>query len=912
MFDGYLALDGTEVANAVRAKAYLSHVAPSVYVNSTCCDCEIHEVLGDPVYSSPMQDEAPWFNPYNPASQEFLGVWPLAMEGFEDSTRQVPVVEMMGDGSSFGRPRRAGRDLRVRALLVGESEKGLDYGMTWLRDTLEGSGCAGGDCAGGQVCFFSACPEAACLPDYLDVPLDVDYGPMSTTAARAAAELLWNAPVAPHTLDTPAVPGTNVRWHEHDGAGPMSVETLLTGLLPGASYRVEVVGGTGEGYSGSSTTRVNVEIAGAPSTTGEVDTSDAFGYLTPPEGGETWWVFRANDDTARLVISANSDLILRSVRVVRQAVGQVVANSFPADRPAEYWTWEPRFPTGLRAARIGEEWSFGERVATGASLAGQVYLQNRVLSLEEGGRYRVTLLVRSERTGGIAVPVKLGLLSGTAGTVVTPTAMRNGRMGAWVSFEFTASSGATILKLSNAATIDLNTPDSWLLGVRQYRVERLDVEAELPDPADAYRRYLHDVMLTSGPTVTQTYPHLNVAMREVEWTMHAGTPTPFGETVQVSNTLGAAVIRMPQVECSQGDAVRVNLLNDPSFEYGLTMFTATPSGASLTRETTTTTTPKYGAWAARMALTSSATSKSINITGAPPVSEGSPLTLSGWMKANRRVPATLMLRMMGPNSIVLQEVTRTFTVDVDWTHVEVTAIAPPTVVSVSLMQVTVGDGIATMASGSWVEFDGWLLETSPHAQAFFDGDSPHSSWAGADGVGVSTYRKTTPDLIYDPACPPPPEPPRAPSVPNDCLTTPTAWLRYTMNVPAEATSLSQNVAPTIEVATRELSGRGIRVRVYANPYGYPAEQLDECAFCGEFLVAYMPTYTTLTVDAARRTATMTNVQGTQSVLNLLFGSDGQPMTWPEMSCGIPYIITVDLDAADPPLVNTALAITPAF
>jgi hypothetical protein len=74
----------------------------------------------------------------------------------------------------------------------------------------------------------------------------------------------------------------------------------------------------------------------------------------------------------------------------------------------------------------------------------------------------------------------------------------------------------------------------------------------------------------------------------------------------------------------------------------------------------------------------------------------------------------------------------------------------------------------------------------------------------------------------------------------------------------------------------------------------------------------MPRQATLTVDAATRTASIQTLNGEQTALPLLFGDDGGPMTWPILGCTIPYIVTVDVDAAAQTLVGATLSITPIF
>jgi hypothetical protein len=138
------------------------------------------------------------------------------------------------------------------------------------------------------------------------------------------------------------------------------------------------------------------------------------------------------------------------------------------------------------------------------------------------------------------------------------------------------------------------------------------------------------------------------------------------------------------------------------------------------------------------------------------------------------------------------------------------------------------------------------------------------------------------------------------------------WVRHAIDVPAQFTSLSPKVVPVTSLTTGSTDARGVRVRVYANPFGRSAAELDQCSYCGEFLLSYMPANSTLTVDAASREVTVTTGGRTVNALNLLYGSDGGPMTWPEMDCGIPYIVTVDLDAVTSPLVNLALSVVPVF
>lgn len=162
MYNGYLSLGGTEIANSTRLKAYVTNNAPHItYKNCEECD-GLLTALGDTAYTTPSADEAPWYDPIFPVTNEFYGVSILAVEGIEDSTGSVPVTEAITDGGSIGQMRLATRAIRVKVLMVARNEYAMSYGMTWLRNALRPPPCTdhgGGSCGGAQLCYYAACPD---------------------------------------------------------------------------------------------------------------------------------------------------------------------------------------------------------------------------------------------------------------------------------------------------------------------------------------------------------------------------------------------------------------------------------------------------------------------------------------------------------------------------------------------------------------------------------------------------------------------------------------------------------------------------------------------------------------------------------------------------------------------------------
>lgn len=160
MFKGYLSLGGTEIANASRTEAYVKNAGGLIPLRN-CIDCEdLGTVLGDGVYDSPLVDDAPWLDPTNNSTNDFYGLYPLEIEGIEDSTREAAVTESIVDGGSVGSVRKATRSVRVRGLLMAANEYAMSSGMTWLRNALDPSPCTthGGSCGGAQLCYYAACP----------------------------------------------------------------------------------------------------------------------------------------------------------------------------------------------------------------------------------------------------------------------------------------------------------------------------------------------------------------------------------------------------------------------------------------------------------------------------------------------------------------------------------------------------------------------------------------------------------------------------------------------------------------------------------------------------------------------------------------------------------------------------------
>jgi hypothetical protein len=236
-----------------------------------------------------------------------------------------------------------------------------------------------------------------------------------------------------------------------------------------------------------------------------------------------------------------------------------------------------------------------------------------------------------------------------------------------------------------------------------------------------------------------------------------------------------------------------------------------------------------------------------------------------------------------------------------WTRISDTHVAPAEAASVVYaVETSLTSGAAVVGDTSW--FTDMLLERSSVPLSYFDGtfaDTPSLDygWLGTAHASISVLTRTmanAPGPVVDPDCAVVPSAPRPPVLEIACLDLPSAWRRYTALIPAEEVPLWRDSVPIVRVTTSELAARQVRVRFYPNPFDNPVETLDPCDFCGEFVISYIPPESTMTIDGIRQNAVVVTAAGAQGASHLLYSSDGGPMTWPLLSCGISYTVVLDV------------------
>jgi hypothetical protein len=163
MLDGYLALGDVEIANSARLETYLQTVgSPLDSIGVCACETFTAQLVGDEPYTTPAEDNAPWYDPDVPESGEFAGLLVLTVEGLDDNPVSRTVTQSAAGGAVIGPAVPQPLTVTVTGLLLGASCCGAEYGLRWLRQAL--AGC-GGPCSDDCMTIYNCCPGEGLTPD---------------------------------------------------------------------------------------------------------------------------------------------------------------------------------------------------------------------------------------------------------------------------------------------------------------------------------------------------------------------------------------------------------------------------------------------------------------------------------------------------------------------------------------------------------------------------------------------------------------------------------------------------------------------------------------------------------------------------------------------------------------------------
>jgi hypothetical protein len=443
--------------------------------------------------------------------------------------------------------------------------------------------------------------------------------------------------------------------------------------------------------------------------------------------------------------------------------------------------------------------------------------------------------------------------------------------------------------------------------------DRISVEEQLYP----YERYYHDVKAIEGPTVLKRYPNemLDIGSAiEVDFLLVAETPSAFSNGREIDTLFPVYGFFSDPVDVERNEFTNPATWNDAtgfaalgSGSVALTWeATGGPTGDSFVRVTAQETMDYFGVAAGQT-------------VSQLPVVGGEVYVFSAYMESSTSFGITQVIEWFNATGDSLRVDTMLPTDPLPtWTRCSTWALAAPddaARASIEFFVNAMSEG-GTIASGDTIDIGFVMASNRARLSDFFFGYTPDTdeytyAWAGAENASAST-KTVVPvpeSALIDPDCGPIPVAPRPPVVPEMCIDSPVNWRRYWVEIPAEDVALWASTVPTITLNTRDGAERQVRVRFHPNPFGYPVDVVDPLGYCGEFILSYLPANTILTVNGMNESA-FAQVAGGEPLAadHLLYGTDGTPMEWPELSCGVPYVVTIDVPTNES-LDNLAIELT---
>lgn len=416
------------------------------------------------------------------------------------------------------------------------------------------------------------------------------------------------------------------------------------------------------------------------------------------------------------------------------------------------------------------------------------------------------------------------------------------------------------------------------------------------EPVD---RTYHGVTCTVGPQRIRDLKLDTGAATEIDFILTAANPHAIST---IAESIGVPFGEAPELIFDRA----INVAPNPSGENAITGWGPIPGTGGAANTTLQAATTPYGTNVIRTNWTTATTAVSGGVQIDVPVQGGGLYSFEMNLvrtSINQRIQFQVEWRTASATISNFGAVSKVHVAGVSQSHSfeGLTAPANATVARVKVTSIA-GTGAANWSIGSNLEVDGLMVNYGSTAYDYFDGSTPDTSiytyaWTGTAGLSTS-FREITQEsasVLVDPALPATPAPPRPPTIPDLAIEEINEWLRYYAVIPAGNVAVWADTVPTFELSTGAEAIRQLRVRFFANPFDREPDEVDPTSYCGEFLVSYLPANSTLTVSGVSEQAWVSVSGGAPIPANqLLYGTDGAPMEWPELSCGISYVVAIDV------------------
>lgn len=904
-FPGWLQLGGAEIVNNQRAAAYARSLAPKIAPKCDDCD-DLAQVLGDVEYASPMVDEAPWYDPGNPDTARFAGFYALSVSGLEDSTRTAPIVESLHDGGAVLRARRGTKEIRVSGLLMAADECSLDLGMNWLKNSLEGSTCrdAASGCEGDELCFLSCCPDVAdgtvdpnADPVVHVIPLNIGWSTSNGTWVNG----LW----------TPSSLPATATGAELDPPCDDVVYSWVITAAEGHVVQLTVLGEDGSELAStgpillrrvnwaqnpSFRTNANFWTPGADVTL-TAETTNARGLLETTAGVAAGAVLASTDSPQ---MAAAGEQWSARMQVQLDPEGVVWDNLVPNPAVRTLNGWESSSGTLVRdtdlfytdsgSARVGPTMDGGTALGSmGYGNDGQTQYE---INVDGATDYGVAAYVNPSLAADILLSVSW---FNAAGSLVgfNIGATTNVPADTWTRVERTYTSPNTAARM--VVAVGATSTGGEVSAGDRLNVDALMVSPQLPLAAYFDGSY-PDAMWTGlqhgSPSVWSpsseelcVQAQLTVGGTVIQGSSATVTPTaPVEVTVSgVFDPVGGAV-ELALVGCGVTDVGTRIYVSSVLIERA-----ATP-GTYFDGDTIGV--PDYTAtWAGSGNNAPSRLDRNnpIQVTapsGSGPI-EPAITAVAGSQFQVQSLTATY--RDAADPELCFNDALRTLR--------KVTTISGPVITE----RFDLCDAAMARVEFIMVAAIPWVYQRLEPAfevvgDAFLVIDEP----CPEDDSSLLP--------LNDPACPLPPNPPRPPVI-AECVVDVHTYRRRLVTIPGDLLSPWEQAVPVITARVLTATAvRQARIRFYPNPLERTSMlDIDPCGFCGDFVISYIPGNSEITLDGMTERAIVTQPGDIRKdATHLLYGTDGGPMTWPLLTCGVPYLMVVDTAPANTDVLTTEL------
>jgi len=173
---------------------------------------------------------------------------------------------------------------------------------------------------------------------------------------------------------------------------------------------------------------------------------------------------------------------------------------------------------------------------------------------------------------------------------------------------------------------------------------------------------------------------------------------------------------------------------------------------------------------------------------------------------------------------------------------------------------------------------------------------PGAVW---DATGYKTTDPSCPVVVYrplwDPDCELLVAPPAVPTINPTCFDFPASFTRRTFTLPKQDIALWWGTVPIITIHTPSVRVQNLRFRFFEDDDS-DFDPDDPCNPEGDLVFSYLPGNSIVTFDGVtHQIYADVPGYGRSRADSVVTDSKGGPFSWPELSCGCAYVVTVDME-----------------